>query len=269
MSDSPRPRTVLVTGSAKRLGREIALALAAGGWQVAIHYRSAGADAATTVADCRKLADAGADFDCFAADLADEAQVRALLARVIDRFGAVDAVVNNASLFEHDMAATLDYEMLGAHLRTNTGAPVLLAQALHAHVCSRAPGTAAAGVVVNLLDQKLWNPNPDFLSYTLSKAALEAANTILAIALAPQLRVVGVAPGLTLTSHLLSDEKFDQLHCLSPLGRSSTAQDVASAVRFALENGSITGTTLLVDGGQHLMKFDRDFSMMDALKKTP
>ena len=116
--------------------------------------------------------------------------------------------------------------------------------------------------MVNLLDQKLWNPNPDFFSYTLSKAALEAATTMLAHALAPQLRVVGVAPGLTLTSHLLSQEKFEQLHQLSPLGRSSTPQDVASAVSFALENPSITGTTLLVDGGQHLMKFDRDFSLM-------
>jgi NAD(P)-dependent dehydrogenase (short-subunit alcohol dehydrogenase family) len=263
MSDSPRPRTVLVTGSAKRLGREIALALAAGGWQVALHYRDAAADADATAADCRKLAVGGAQFDCFQADLADETQARALLPRVVDRFGAVDAVVNNASLFEHDSVQSLDYEKLSAHLRTNTGAPILLAQALHAHVCSRAGDAAAgAGVVVNLLDQKLWNLNPDFLSYTLSKAALEAANTVLAMALAPQLRVVGVAPGLTLTSHLLSEEKFEQLHRLSPLGRSSTAQDVASAVKFALENSSITGTTLLVDGGQHLMKFSRDFSLM-------
>ena len=263
MSDSSPQRTVLVTGSARRLGREIALALAAGGWQVAVHYRNAGADGAATVADCRKLAAAGADFDCFQADLADEAQARALLPRVIERFGAVDAVVNNASLFEHDSAASFSYEMLGAHLRANTGAPVLLAQALHEHVGSRAvDGAAPRGVVVNLLDQKLWNPNPDFLSYTLSKAALEAANTVLAIALAPQLRVVGVAPGLTLTSHLLSDEKFEQLHRLSPIGRSSTPQDVAAAVKFALENSSITGTTLLVDGGQHLMKFSRDFSLM-------
>jgi NAD(P)-dependent dehydrogenase (short-subunit alcohol dehydrogenase family) len=117
-------------------------------------------------------------------------------------------------------------------------------------------------VVVNLLDQKLWNQNPDFLSYTLSKAALESATTVLALALAPQLRVVGVAPGLTLTSHMLSPERFEELHRLSPLGRSSTAQDVAAAVKFALENSSITGTTLLVDGGQHLMKFGRDFSLM-------
>jgi NAD(P)-dependent dehydrogenase (short-subunit alcohol dehydrogenase family) len=155
------------------------------------------------------------------------------------------------------------------HLRSNTGAAILLAQALHTHLLARQAGQAEnaesqPGCVVNLLDQKLWNPNPDFLSYTLSKAALEAANTLLAQALAPVLRVVGVAPGLTLTSHLLSAEEFAALHRLSPLGRSSTPADVAATVRFALENQSITGTTLLVDGGQHLMKFSRDFSLMGA-----
>ena len=258
MSDSSPKRTVLVTGSAKRLGREIALALAAGGWQVAVHFRGSAQDAAQTVEDCRQLAAAGALVESFQADLDDEAQARALVPRLVQRFGAVDAVVNNASIFEHDSIKSFGYEALMAHVRTNTGAPVLLAQALHEHVCQR----SGSGVVVNLLDQKLWNQNPDFLSYTLSKAALEAANTMLAIALAPQLRVVGVAPGLTITSHLLSPEKFEQLHRLSPLGRSSTVQDVVSAVKFALENQSITGTTLLVDGGQHLMKFDRDFSLM-------
>ncbi|MFM2210787.1 MAG: hypothetical protein RIQ96_2430, partial [Pseudomonadota bacterium] len=136
--------------------------------------------------------------------------------------------------------------------------------ALHAHLAAR----DAQGAVVNLLDQKLWNPNPDFLSYTLSKAALECANTLLAQALAPRLRVVGVAPGLTLTSHMLSDEQFRALHQLSPLGRSSTPEDVAATVRFALENRSITGTTLLVDGGQHLMKFERDFSLMPGSGKA-
>lgn len=253
-----RLRTVLVTGAAKRLGREIALALAADGWQVAVHYRGSAGDATKTVADCARAARAAARFDSFQADLADEAAVRALVPQVVARFGALDAVVNNASLFEQDSVSSFSYEALAAHLRTNTGAPVLLAQALHEHVKQR----GGEGAVVNLLDQKLWNPNPDFFSYTLSKAALEAATTMLAQALAPQLRVVGVAPGLTLTSHLLSQEKFEQLHRLSPLGRSSTPQDVAATVRFALENNSITGTTLLVDGGQHLMKFDRDFSLM-------
>jgi NAD(P)-dependent dehydrogenase (short-subunit alcohol dehydrogenase family) len=263
MSDSPRLRTALVTGSARRLGREIALALAAAGWQVAVHFRGSASQASQTVADCLRQAAPGARAESFQADLEDEAQVRALLPRVIERFGTVDAVVNNASMFEHDTIGSFGYAALLAHVRTNTGAPILLAQALHQHVCARSgPARTADAVVVNLLDQKLWNQNPDFLSYTVSKAALEAATTMLAVALAPQIRVVGVAPGLTLTSHLLSQEKFDALHRLSPLGRSSTPQDVVAAVKFALDNASITGTTLLVDGGQHLMKFDRDFSLM-------
>ncbi|WP_395687997.1 SDR family oxidoreductase [Caenimonas koreensis] len=261
MNEPLRPRTALVTGSARRLGREVVLALAAAGWNVAVHYRGSAPDAAKTVDDARKAATGGAQAESFQADLADEAQTRALLPQVIERFGAVDAVVNNASLFEHDSVDSFGYEALAAHARTNTGAPVLLAQALHHHIAQRKLA-AGAGVVVNLLDQKLWNQNPDFLSYTLSKAALEAANTMLAIALAPQLRVVGVAPGLTLTSHMLSDDKFEQLHALSPLGRSSTVGDVVAAVKFALDNQSITGTTLIIDGGQHLMKFERDFSLM-------
>ena len=253
MSATPR-RTVLVTGSARRLGRAIALELAAAGWQVAVHYRGSQAEARQTVADCAAHAPAHA----FRADLSDEAAVRALVPDVARHFGSLDAVVNNASVFQHDAVGSFSQATLAMHMATNTAAPVLLAQALHAHVHAR----SGTGTVVNLLDQKLWNPNPDFLSYTLSKAALEAATTLLAQALAPQLRVVGVAPGLTLTSHMLSQEKFEALHKLSPLGRSSTPQDVAATVRFALENASITGTTLLVDGGQHLMKFDRDFSLM-------
>ncbi len=246
---------MLVTGAAKRLGREIALALAAGGWRVAVHYRGSASEAMQTVADCAHLTPTSAAFQ---ADLADEAAVRALLPHVVAQFGSLDAVVNSAALFEHDNATSFSYAAMEQHLRSNTGAAILLAQALHTHVIAR----GASGCVVNLLDQKLWNPNPDFLSYTLSKAALEAANTMLAQALAPQLRVVGVAPGLTLTSHMLSEDKFKALHALSPLGRSSTAADVAATVKFALENTSITGTTLLVDGGQHLMKFERDFSLM-------
>ena len=258
----PTPnRTVLITGGARRLGREIALALAAGGWRVAVHYRSSDQDAIQTVADCDQLTLGSANFE---ADLDDEAAARALLPRVVAAMGPVHAVVNNASTFEHDDVASFSYAAMQHHLRSNTGAPIVLAQALHAHVSERAAaGDAdATGAVVNLLDQKLWNPNPDFFSYTLSKAALEAAGTLLAQALAPRVRVIGVAPGLTLTSQLLSQEKFEALHRLSPLGRSSTPQDVAATVKFALENPSITGTTLLVDGGQHLMKFERDFSLM-------
>ncbi len=248
-------RTVLVTGAARRLGRDIALALAQAGWQVAVHFRSSKEDASATAAECTTLS---GHSGIFFADLQDEAQVRALLPQVVALFGRVDAVVNSAAMFEHDSPASFSFKALDQHLHANTGAGILLAQALHTHVASR----DANGVVVNLLDQKLWNPNPDFFSYTLSKAAMEAANTMLALALAPRLRVVGVAPGLTLTSHLLSDDKFQQLHRQSPLGRSSTAADVAATVKFALDNTSITGTTLLVDGGQHLMKFERVFSLM-------
>ena len=155
-------------------------------------------------------------------------------------------------------------------MRSNAGAAILLAQALHAHILQRRSGHAggevaepqAQGVVINLLDQKLWNQNPDFFSYTLSKAALEAATTMLALALAPAVRVVGVAPGLTLTSTLLTDAQFQERHKLALLDQSSTPADVAATVRFALENRSITGTSLLVDGGQHLMRFTRDFSLM-------
>lgn len=260
-SASPRPPAVLVTGAARRLGRGIALALAAAGWRVAVHYRSSRDDALETLARCAEFSHAPALFD---ADFQDEAAARALVPRVLERFGALDAVVNSASLFENDSVHSFGYEALQAHLRSNTGAPLLLAQALHRHISARqAAGEAQAqGVVVNLLDQKLWNQNPDFLSYTLSKAALECAGTMLALALAPCVRVLGVAPGLTLTSHLLSPEKFARMHALSPLGRSSTPEDVAATVRFALENRSLTGTTLLVDGGQHLMRFARDFSLM-------
>jgi len=258
-----RVPTVLVTGAARRLGREIALALATAGWRVAVHYRDSLDNATKTVADCDQLTRGAA---AFRANLDDEMAVHGLLPTVIEALGHVDAVVNSASTFEHDTHATFSFAAMEKHMRSNAGAAIVLAQALHTHIQMRQPDAPDAsgpqGAVVNLLDQKLWNQNPDFFSYTLSKAALEAANTMLALALSPLVRVVGVAPGLTLTSHLLSDARFEALHKLSPLGRSSTPQDVASTVLFALQNQSITGTTLLVDGGQHLMRFERDFSLM-------
>ena len=262
---APRRRTALVTGAARRLGRDIALTLARQGWNVGIHYRHSQDQALETVADCSTNSSASGTFHAFFGDLSDEASVRQLWTNVAEHFGTVDAVVNSASTFEHDDAATFGYAALDRHLRANTGAAIVLAQCLHAHRVAQPPAPdEPPAVVVNLLDQKLWNMNPDFLSYTLSKAALEAATTLLAQALAPQVRVVGVAPGLTLTSHMLSDEQFQALHRLSPLGRSSTPDDVAATVAFALTNRSITGTTLLVDGGQHLMKFERDFSLMPS-----
>jgi NAD(P)-dependent dehydrogenase (short-subunit alcohol dehydrogenase family) len=254
MAASPRP-VVLVTGAAKRLGREISLMLAAAGWNIAVHYRSSESEALATTDECGGKAGFAAAFQCH---LDVETEARELIPRVAKHFGRIDAVVNSASQFEYDKVDTFGFAALESHLRTNVGAAVLLARSLHAHV-EAAGGT---GVVVNLLDQKLWNMNPDFFSYTLSKAALEAANTMLALALAPQVRVVGVAPGLTSTNPLLDSERFEQLHRLSPLGHSSTPHDIAHAVKFAMENSSITGTTLMVDGGQHLMRSKRDFAFM-------
>lgn len=248
-------RVALVTGAGKRLGRHIALTLAQQGWDVAVHCRASRTEAEATADEIRSL---GRQAVVLSADLSDEVAARALPAQAVAELGQLDAVVNSASTFEYDTAATFSYAMLERHLRANTAPAIVLAQCLAEHVTQR----GVQGAVVNLLDQKLWNPNPDFLSYTLSKAALESATTLLALALAPQVRVVGVAPGLTLTSDWLQGEAFAQAHTLSPLGRSSTPEDVAATVAFALGNRSMTGTTLLVDGGQHLQRFERDFSMM-------
>jgi NAD(P)-dependent dehydrogenase (short-subunit alcohol dehydrogenase family) len=241
---------VIVTGAGQRIGRVIALDLAANGWDVAVHYRSSAAAAAQTVAAAR---DAGARSEAFAADLSVETDCEALLPAVAQAFGRVDAVVNNASLFEYDDLASFSMAALDRAWRANTAPAVILARALH-----RLGESGSMGVVVNLLDQKLWNPNPDYFSYTLSKAALEAANTLLAQALAPRVRVCGVAPGVTLLSGEMSGAEFDQSHRMTPLQRGSTPQDVARAVRFLLESPAITGTTLLVDGGQHLQPQSRD-----------
>jgi len=251
---SSRP-VVLVTGAARRLGRAIALDLAAHGFDLAIHHRSAEPgqpdEASDALAPARAL---GATAHSFAADLADEAACRALVPAVLARFGRLDAVVNNASVFEDDNAQTFSYAAMEMHWRTNTGPAVLLAQALHQH----AEGAGTRGCVVNLLDQKLWNLNPDYFSYTLSKAALQAATVMLAQALAPRLRVCGVAPGVTLPSGPMTDAEFAVAHRLTPLQRSSTPDDIARAVRFLIESPAITGTTLLVDGGQHLTPQTRD-----------
>jgi NAD(P)-dependent dehydrogenase (short-subunit alcohol dehydrogenase family) len=253
LSDRP---VVLITGSAKRLGRDIALDLGRHGFDVAVHYRHSAQEADATATELRQL---GARAHTFAADLADEAACRALVPAVISALGRIDAVVNSASTFEFDDASSFSYATLERHLRANTAPAIVLAQALAEHLI----GTPRQGVVVNLLDQKLWNPNPDFLSYTLSKAALESATVLLAMALAPQVRVAGVAPGLTLDSAWLQGDKFAALHRQSSLlGRASSPEDVARSVRFVLETRSITGTTILVDAGQHLRRFERDFSMM-------
>lgn len=243
---------VLVTGAARRLGRHLALHLGQQGYDLALHVRQRpDPDADSLVEALRQV---GAQGLVLAAELSDEGAVEALVPAAVAHFGRLDAVVNSASLFSEDDIHSLDYDGLRRHLLPNTGAPLLLARALFRHTQT----TGGRGCVVNVLDQKLWNPNPDHLSYTLSKVALEAATGLLARALAPSLRVVGVALGVTLPSGPMSESEFQAAHRMTPLGRSSTPDDFAEAVAFLLRAEAITGTTLLVDGGQHLSAQPRD-----------
>jgi NAD(P)-dependent dehydrogenase (short-subunit alcohol dehydrogenase family) len=247
-----QPKTALVTGAAKRIGHAIALALAQRGWNVVVHYGHSAAEAQATVREIEACGRRAVAVQC---DLADETAVKTLLPRATAAIGAdrICCVVNSASLFEHDSAADFSGARLDAHMHANLRAPILLAQALH-----QATPAGSQSVVINLLDQKLFNLNPDFLSYTLSKAALHCATTMLAQALAPKVRVVGVAPGITLASGNQSAEGFAKAHAVTPLGRSSTPDDIAATVCFAAESRAITGTTIVVDGGQHLISLQRD-----------
>jgi NAD(P)-dependent dehydrogenase (short-subunit alcohol dehydrogenase family) len=250
MTTATRP-VVLVTGAARRLGRAMALDLAAHGFDVAVHYRGSEADAQATVGELRAL---GAQAHAFRADLSDEPACRALVPAVTAHFKRLDAIINSASTFEYDDPASFTVAAMEKHWRANTAPAILLAQALHAHL----DGCSETGCVVNLIDQKLWNPNPDYFSYTLSKAALQSATVMLAQALAPRVRVCGVAPGVTLVSGPMNADEFTAAHKMTPLERSSTPDDIARAVRFLIESPAITGTTLLVDGGQHLTAQPRD-----------
>jgi NAD(P)-dependent dehydrogenase (short-subunit alcohol dehydrogenase family) len=245
-----RPKVALVTGAAKRIGRSIALALARQGWDIVVHYRASADEAQATVKDIQALGQRAAALKC---DLSDETAAKALLPRAIQTLGPVSCIVNNASLFSYDCIDDFSLAKLDAHMHANVAAPLLLAQALHA-----ATPETNQSVVINLLDQKLFNPNPDFLSYTLSKSALHSAIAMLAQALAPKVRVVGVAPGITLVSGDQTAEGFVKAHAQTPLGTSSTPEDIAKAVCFLAEAHAVTGTTLIVDGGQHLLPLQRD-----------
>jgi NAD(P)-dependent dehydrogenase (short-subunit alcohol dehydrogenase family) len=259
-----RGRVCLVTGAARRVGRAIALDLALAGHSIAVHYRNSEADAADTVNEARKH---GVEAYAFAANLSSETDCDALAAAVVNHFGRLDAVVNNASTFQSDDVHSFGHAAMEMHWRANTAPAILLARALHAHLVAR----GSRGCVVNLLDQKLWNPNPDYFSYTLSKAALQAATVMLAQALAPTLRVCGVAPGVTLPSAELAGEQFTEAARANPLRRGATPDDVARAVRYLLEADAVTGTTLLVDGGQHLIAQPRDvlYLVQDSRGQTP
>ena len=254
LAGSLRP-VVLVTGAARRLGREIALGFARSGWDVAVHYRRSAQEAHETVAALQAL---GVRAACFEADLALERACDGLLDAVIAALGVPRCLVNNASLFEHDTPATCSAARLDQHVAPNLMAPLRLSARLY-----QAMPEDARGVVVHLLDQKLSGLNPDFFSYTLTKAALAAALPMQAMAFAPRLRVVGVSPGLTLPSHLQTPEQFSRTHRdTAVLDQSSRPEDIVGAILALVANPAITGQNLVVDGGQHLLRMGRDVSFL-------
>jgi NAD(P)-dependent dehydrogenase (short-subunit alcohol dehydrogenase family) len=241
---------VLVTGAARRLGRAIALGFARAGWDVAVHYGTSSADASETLAAIRAL---GRRAVAVQADLADEARTAAMFDEARDRLGGIGCLVNSASRFAFDRPESFRYDALAALVGPNLAAPLLLSRRLHDSLAAD-----ARGVVINLLDQKLDNLNPDFFSYTLTKSALLAATRMMAMAFAPKLRVAAVSPGITLVSGDQSEEDFERAHRMTPLGRSSRPDDIVAAVLYLANAAAVTGVNLTVDGGQHLMPLPRD-----------
>ena len=253
---------VLVTGAAKRIGRGLALGFAARGWDVAVHFGGSEGEAQEVVRSIHAL---GRRAVALHADLGVESDVAKLVPACIDALGGLHCVVNNASSFVEDTARDFSYPRLLEMMAINVGAPLALARALYDAMPDAAvDDETLRGCVINVLDQKLYNMNPDYLSYTLTKAALENATVALAQALAPKLRVVGLAPGLTLPSADMTPAEFELAHRVTPLGRASRVEDVAAAACYLADAPGVTGTTLVVDGGQHLVPSPRDIMFLTA-----
>ncbi|MFP6557626.1 SDR family oxidoreductase [Paraburkholderia sp. B3] len=249
-------RVVLVTGGARRIGRELAVGFAAHGWDVAVHFGESRAAADEVVAQIEAL---GRRAVALQADLADESEVARLVPACTAALGRPACVLNNASRFEEDSALDVGYEKLLQLMAINVGAPLVLARTLYeATPEAAATDESLRTCVINVLDQKLYNMNPDYLSYTLTKAALANATVALAQALAPKVRVVGLAPGLTLQSGDQTPESFAAAHQMTPLKRASRPADLVAAALYLASASGVTGTTLVVDGGQHLVPLPRD-----------
>jgi len=242
-------KLALVTGGHRRLGASISARLAADGWTLAIHgAHDAQPDAALATA----FATHATNWHGFVADLADSQAVEALIPAVTAHFGkSPDLLVNNASRFVDDTAATVTAADLAAHHAVNTAAPIALALALHL--------ADGQGSIVNIIDQRVRNPVPDQFSYGLSKAGLASATRSLAVSLAPRLRVNAVAPGLTLPTADYDDALMQRIAAAMPLGLLPSPADIAAAVAYFAGAPCVTGQTLFVDGGASLKSFDRDF----------
>jgi NAD(P)-dependent dehydrogenase (short-subunit alcohol dehydrogenase family) len=244
MSAPPVTQTALVTGAAKRIGRAIALDLAAHGWRVAIHYRSSREEALRLVETIRA---AGGTATAIAADLADVEQVRDLIGRCAAEIGPPTCLINNASEFLLDTIASLTPADWDTHLDINLKAPVFLSQALYL-----ALPDGAEGNVINICDQRVWRLTPQFYSYTISKAGLWTATQTLAQAMAPRVRVNAIGPGPVLRSVHQTEQDFATEAAATILRRGPTLAEITAAVRFILATPSMTGQMIALDGGQHL-----------------
>lgn len=237
-----RRGAALVTGGSRRIGRAVVLTLARAGWDVAVHHRDSPADAAQTAADARAF---GVQAAVVQADLADEAQVRGLVAQAAQALGPLSVLVNNASVFQDDRVGALDRAVWDRHIETNLRAPLVLAETFAA----QAPDGAS---IINLLDQRVLKPDPRFISYALSRNGLWWATRTLAQALAPRIRVNGVGPGPTLPSIHQTPADFAAEAAGTLLQRPGSPEAVAQAVLWLIDADMVTGQMIAVDGGQHL-----------------
>jgi len=237
-------KTVLVTGAARRIGRAVALDLARHGWAVAVHYNHSAEAAEEVVDEIEALGGRAVALD---ADLFSEQDVQALIPRAVEALGPLDALVNNASVFEWDTAMTATRASWDLHMEVNLRAPFVLMQ----HFAALLP-PETDGAIVNLIDERVFNLTPYFTSYTVSKAALWALTQTMALALAPHIRVNGIGPGPALPSARQTDEQFARQCEAMPLKRGTSPEEIAEAVRFLLSMPSLTGQMIALDGGQHL-----------------
>ena len=238
------PRTALVTGGAKRLGRGISLALAEAGFDVAVHYASS-RDAAEETS--RAIAALGRKAAPLQADLSQEPEVAALLPAAQAALGPIGVLVNNASTFERDEWRDATRESWDLHIEPNLRAPFVLSQHF-----ARALPEGAEGCIVNMIDQRVWSLTPHFVSYTVSKAGLWALTQSLALALAPRIRVNGIGPGPALPSPRQTQEQFARQSASTPLHRGTGPEEVARALIAILSLPAMTGQMIALDGGQHL-----------------